>query len=73
MTAPVFTFEPLISFSASDPDTLVLSGTAGGDFTTLDVVTNDGTDTDLGSPQVANGEWTLNVNLKSLSADTGFF
>ena len=70
MSAPVFTFDPNISFT--DPNTLVLSGTASGDFTKVDITTNDAAKTDLGSPQVTDGHWTLNVKLDGLSGQSGF-
>ena len=68
MTAPLFTFDAKISFS--DPNTVVLSGTASGDFTSANVVANV-SNSDLGQPVITNGEWTLSVPLANLPGVTG--
>ena len=66
MTAPIFTFDPTISVSSS---TVFLSGTAAGDFTKADILVNG---SDIGSVQVADGQWTFSAPADSLPSAFGF-
>ena len=70
MTAPLFTFDPTISFS--NPNTVVLSGTASGDFTKVDITAVGSTPSDLGSPQINDGHWSLSIPLAELGSGAEF-
>ena len=66
MTTPIFTFDPEISVSSS---TVSLSGTAVGDFTKADILANG---SDIGSVQVADGQWTFDAAVSTLPSAVNF-